>query len=136
MTDTVRFRTILIADDSQMARAFLRRCFETSGIKDCTYIEASDGAAALPLLRNGGVDLVVADLNMPVMGGDRLLESIRSSPRLARIPVMIVSSLAGPQRCMQLLEQGAQAVLFKPVAVQDLEEALVSVTRFVAGTTS
>ncbi len=111
---------IVVVDDSAIARKFIKRCLEMSGCEDATFVEAEDGEKALEALKDGPADLVVTDLNMPVMDGAELLMKIKTSPNLTDITVIIITSAENPEKKKELLEQGAYEVLGKPVSPADL----------------
>lgn len=107
---------ILIADDSQTARLFIRRCLEIIGLEDVHYAEAENGAEALEIIKKGDFDLLITDLNMPRMDGQSLLQRVKASPRLTDVPVLIITSTGNPAKEKELLAQGATAVLSKPIS--------------------
>ncbi len=117
-------KRVLIADDSRMARMFVRQCLEIAGLKGWEFKEATQGEEALKLLKAEPFDLLVTDLNMPVLDGERLLRHVRASPRLADLQVMVVTSAGNPVRERALLQAGAFAVLSKPVSPAALARAL------------
>jgi CheY-like chemotaxis protein len=82
---------VLIVDDSSEMRELLQADLETSGY---SVASAKNGKEALELLAGHArvPDVIVLDLNMPVMNGWELLTILRSHARLARIPVVIVSA--------------------------------------------
>ena len=106
---------ILIVDDSSTARMFIRRCLEIAGCQGADFHEAGNGRQALDLLRDMPIDFILADLNMPVLDGRNMLGRIKSSPRTCDIPVVIISSASNPASDMELVAQGAYAVLSKPI---------------------
>ncbi len=118
---------ILIADDSGTARMFIRQCLEISGQDDAQYLEAKDGQEALQLLKENSVDLIVTDLNMPVIDGRELLKRVVASPKLNSIPVLVITSSGNEARRQELLELGAKAVLRKPVNPATISEGLEAV---------
>ncbi len=111
---------IVVVDDSAIARKFIKRCLEMAGCEDATFIEAEDGEKALEVLKDGPVDLVVTDLNMPVMDGAQLLKKIKTSPSLTDMVVILVTSAENPELKKELLGHGAYEVLGKPVSPADL----------------
>lgn len=117
-------KRIMIVDDSGTARMFVRRCFEIVGHRDAGYVEAANGEEALAKLKDAPADLLVTDLTMPVMDGRELLTRVKASPRLTDMPVMIVTSAANEAAENELLKQGAQAILHKPVNPATLSTAL------------
>ena len=122
---------IIIADDSETARMFIKRCLEIIGLRDAQFLEAANGRDALQLAKQQlakgePVDLLVSDLNMPVMDGVTLLKWVKTSPRLVQLPVLIITSAGNPAKEQELMEQGALAVLNKPVSPANLLKALGS----------
>ncbi len=116
---------ILVVDDSSFARMVVAKCVHMAR-RDSNVVQAADGAQALDILKKGGVDLVVADLNMPVMDGRGLLRRIKASASLSNTPVIIVSSLVNSETVTALMGAGALAVLRKPVRPADLARALAA----------
>jgi two-component system chemotaxis response regulator CheY len=106
---------ILIVDDSSTARMFIRRCLEIAGCQGADFREAGNGKEALDLLRQAPVDFILADLNMPVLDGRNLLKRLKSSPRTCDIPLIVVSSASNPASDVELIAEGAYAVLSKPI---------------------
>lgn len=81
--------TILIVDDESSLRFLLRIAFEGAGHD---VVEASNGAIALEWITETRPDLVVTDFMMPVMNGAELIARLRSEPRTAQIPIMLVTA--------------------------------------------
>jgi len=120
-------KKIVIADDSALARMFIRRCLEIAGLGDSEFIEASDGAEALQRLKEIKADMLVTDLTMPNMNGIELLKRISASPRLAGMPVLVVTSAGNEEQRKQLMELGATRILSKPISPPMLVEAIDAV---------
>jgi CheY-like chemotaxis protein len=72
-----------------------------------------DGAEAWNLIQAGSFDLVVSDVQMPKMDGLELCRRIRATPRLAKLPLILVTSLDQPGEKMQGMEAGADAYITK-----------------------
>jgi len=117
-------KCIVIADDSETARLFIRRCFEIACRQPIEFLEAGDGEAALALLREHDADLLVTDLTMPGMDGLSLLKRVLASPRLHDVPIMVISSASNPAKEKELRELGACCVLPKPISPVMVAEAL------------
>lgn len=117
---------VLIVDDSATARMMVRRCLTICGYRADQTFEAEHGRAALDQLKAESIDLVVSDLNMPVMDGRTLLRFMRSSPRLNAIPVIVVSSLVNEAAEEELRGMGATAVIRKPLSPAALAAAITS----------
>jgi two-component system chemotaxis sensor kinase CheA len=101
---------VMVVDDTLMVRELQRSILERGGYRVRT---ASDGAEALAMLNEQPADLVVTDLEMPNLDGFQLTSSIRAHPRLANIPVLIVSSHAGEEDQQRGLEAGADGYIIK-----------------------
>jgi two-component system, chemotaxis family, chemotaxis protein CheY len=109
-------RKILIVDDSSTARMFIRRCLEMAGCRGADFHEAENGRQALDFLRDMPVDFILADLNMPVLDGKKMLRRIKSSPKTFDIPVVVISSASNPATDVEMTALGAYAVLCKPIS--------------------
>ncbi|MCP4713895.1 MAG: response regulator [Deltaproteobacteria bacterium] len=115
---------IVIVDDSSTARMIVRRCLEIAGCRDVEFLEAANGKEALFLLKEHSVGFVVTDLNMPVIDGEMLLKRMKSSPRLNEIPLIILSSAVNTAKDRALLEQGAFAVMSKPISPAQISKIM------------
>ncbi len=120
----MQVQKILIADDSSTARMVIRRCFEMIGLQESTFFVAGNGREALEILRRESIDLLVTDINMPIMDGARLLLAVKASPKLNSIPVFIVTSLGNPALEAELLRIGAEKVIYKPVTPGKFQSAM------------
>lgn len=102
--------TILVVDDSITTRTLEKSILEAHGYH---VRVAVDGVEALEQLRDQPADLVIADVQMPRMDGFTLVEQIKQDPRIARIPVIIVSSLERREEQERGLALGADAYIVK-----------------------
>ncbi len=117
-------KRIIIADDSATARMFIKRCLQIIGLGDAEIVEAEHGKEALAAAKEKGADLLLTDLNMPVMDGETLVKWVKASPKLSDLPIVVISSAGNPAKEKQLLEMGAHRVLNKPVSPPVMMEAL------------
>jgi two-component system chemotaxis response regulator CheY len=115
---------ILIVDDSPAMRRVVRRVVDLSGFDVGKYLEAGDGVQALAVLRSEWVDLIVTDINMPVMDGEQLLLAVRGDALLAQIPVLVVSTDQSSARITDMLAHGANGYISKPFMPAALSEQL------------
>ena len=103
-------RTVLLAEDSITSRTLLKNILELAGWN----VElAADGAEALARLRTGHFDVVVSDIEMPNLDGIGLTRAIRADQALARLPVILVTSLASREDRERGAEAGASAYIVK-----------------------
>lgn len=124
---------VIIADDSDTARMFVRRCFEIAGLAESTIHEARDGNHAIALLESAPVELVITDLNMPGLDGRALIGRMRGDSRWAHIPVIVVSSAANAELQRELKALGAQAVVKKPPNPEHAAKCLEVIKRHQGG---
>jgi len=117
-------KTILVVDDSSVARKIVIRCLKIAGHSDCEFPEAGHGQEALDILKEQEVDLVMTDLNMPIMDGVTLVRKLKASPRLQHIPIVVVSSLLNDAAREQLRERGVDLLLEKPLSPAALSAVL------------
>ena len=127
---------ILLVDDSEAERYLFNRACRDSTYRRVVH-EAQDGAAALDFLfrRNGFEeapvpDVVVLDLNLPVISGHDVLRTIKSSQHLRGIPVVILSVSGAEDDVQAAYEEGASAYVVKPRAVDEFFEAVRRTERF------
>jgi diguanylate cyclase (GGDEF)-like protein len=110
-------KTILVADDDKVFHRIIGRVFEGTGWQVET---ADDGVKALESISAKAPDVMLLDLNMPRLGGRELLARIRGNPRLAMIPVIILSGDGTPQEQALEFGLGADDFICKPFNAQDL----------------
>jgi two-component system, chemotaxis family, chemotaxis protein CheY len=117
---------VLVVDDSQHLRRLMVHALER--LRNASCVEASDGAEALKKAHDGPFDLVLTDINMPVLDGLKLVSHLRQDPAHARVPIVVITteSAAGDrERAMRL---GASAFLVKPVQAH---QVLATVARLI-----
>jgi two-component system, chemotaxis family, sensor kinase CheA len=104
--------TILVVDDSITTRTLEKSILEAQGYR---VLLSVDGIDALNVLRSGEamVDLVIADVEMPRMDGFGLLQAIKTDPRIAATPVILMTSRADPEDVRRGLDLGAGAYITK-----------------------
>ena len=115
---------IIIADDSRTARFLIRQYLEMAGFFQADFIEVESGREALDHLKENAVDLVITDYKMPEMDGLDLLRRVKASPKLHDLPVLVITSFANQAKIDELLENGAFAVLQKPLSLSKLHETV------------
>lgn len=110
-------KTILVADDDKAFHRIISRVFEGTGWSVET---AEDGLKALESISSRTPDVILLDLNMPLLGGRELLARIRGNPRLAMIPVIVISGDNSPQEQASEFGLGADDFISKPFNPLDL----------------
>lgn len=115
---------ILIVDDSSLTRVAIKRIIGMVDIDATDILEACNGVEALDILSENDVDLVLADLNMPEMGGVELIQKMKESDDLANIPVVVVSTESSTTRVKELVEDGIKDFLHKPFTPEEFRTIL------------
>lgn len=118
---------VLVVDDSAVMRAMIGRVVRLTGIPIGDLLEAPDGARGLAALKDHWVDLVLLDVNMPVMDGETMLRHLRADPETASLPVIVVSTESSDTRVAALEELGV-AFVHKPFAPEDLRATILRIT--------
>ena len=118
---------ILIVDDSSVTRAVLKKTIAMTGIDIEVFYEASNGKEGLEVLDNNQVDLVMADLNMPVMNGLEMTDKIFANEKTHDIPVVVISTEASSSRIDTLEEKGVRGYVHKPFTPESIRNVLTSV---------
>jgi len=113
---------ILVVDDFPTMRRIIKNLLKDLGYENVD--EAEDGVMALERLRNGGIDLVVSDWNMPNMDGLTMLRTIRADATLATLPVLMVTAEAKKENIIAAAQAGASGYVVKPFTAATLEEKL------------
>lgn len=111
---------VLIVDDSPILRKAIKKVVRLAGIEDDRIHEAGNGRDALTILETVWIDLVLLDLNMPVMDGEQFAQELRKRPELQGVAVVIVSTEANKDRLQRLRDLGIVDSLRKPFEPEDL----------------
>jgi two-component system chemotaxis response regulator CheY len=115
---------VLIADDSPVMRAFVRRVIEMSGFELAECFEANNGEEALTLQRSEWVDAILTDINMPVLDGEEFLRCLAADHMLRSIPAIVISTDATSNRIDRLMALGARGYVTKPFLPETLRAEL------------
>ena len=115
---------ILIVDDSTLTRKAISRIIEMTNLEVDEVIEATNGREALQKLQGGGIDLVLADLNMPEMGGIEMIYHMASDETIQHIPVVVISTESSTTRIEGLLSNGAKNYLHKPFTPEQVKDVI------------
>jgi two-component system chemotaxis response regulator CheY len=115
--------SILVVDDNRMMRGMVARAVGMSGLNIARVVEAGDGAQALEAMRRQWIDLVLLDINMPVMDGEEFLTQVRADLALRATMVIVVSTESSLPRIARLKAQGA-GFIHKPFRPEQLVAAV------------
>jgi putative two-component system response regulator len=118
--------TILVADDDARVRTGLADILSGEGY---AVRQASNGEEALAEIRQGGIDVVLLDLHMPVMDGMEVIRAVKADPALSYIPIVIVTGSADIEARIEALGLGADDYLFKPPHVAEISARVRSLVQ-------
>jgi CheY-like chemotaxis protein len=121
--------SILIVEDHPTMRDAMRLVLEEDGHQ---VEEASDGQAGIAMVRDRAPDVVLLDLNIPVVSGAEVLETLKSDPATAEVLVVVVTA-TGEEGRRRAIAQGADGYITKPFSPLAL---LRSVERVLRGSAS
>ena len=112
---------ILIVDDSLVMQAMIMRTLAMCGISEGGIRQVEDAESALPLMADGGVDLLLTDLNLPGAGGSDLIDRVSRMPAARGVRIVAIGAESCEARIRSLAERG---VLFvhKPFTPERLKE--------------
>jgi len=117
----------LIVDDSSVMRKIVERSLRQAGVEIEKVLEASNGAEALAALRDNTVDLILCDINMPVMDG---LEFVREAAKLESakgVPIVMITTEGSESHVVQALTAGARGYIRKPFTPDQVKEHVLPV---------
>ena len=114
-------KKILIVDDDMINRKLVNVLIKKMGYDT---IEAGNGMEALNIIKQGGIDMVLLDIFMPVMDGMELLKTLKKDNTLKHIPVAILTT--DDTKKVEALEIGAVEVIIKPINEANLKTVVES----------
>lgn len=114
-------KTVLIAEDNPVNRELLRELLEMRGY---AVMEASDGEETITKMGERKPDILLLDLNMPVLDGLATVKRIRQDTRFAFLPVLAVTAYAMRGDREKILNSGFDGYLSKPISSAELEQEL------------
>ena len=115
---------VLIVDDSKIVRTVIQRAIELSGVEGSSIYQAANGREALDLMEIVPVDVLFADINMPVMNGLEMVEEMGKKGLAEKIPVVVVSTDRSEVRMQQLKAHGVREYLNKPFTPEAIRDIL------------
>jgi len=117
----------LIVDDSSVMRKIVERSLRQAGLDLSSVIEAGNGADALALLDGNLVDLILSDINMPVMDGLEFVRQLQRMDKTRQIPVVMITTEGSESNVVQALSLGAKGYIRKPFTPDQVKEHVLPV---------
>lgn len=122
---------ILVVDDFSTMRRIIKNLLRDLGFTNVD--EADDGKTALPILKQGHIDFLITDWNMPEMTGIDLLKAVRADPALASIPVLMVTAEAKREQIIAAAQAGVNGYIVKPFTAAVLKEKIDKIFERIEG---
>ncbi len=120
---------ILIVDDSSMMRTMIKRVVVLSRVPVDDILEAGNGAEALEILETSDVNLLLTDINMPVMTGVELLRELADDDRWNDLTRVVISTDGSPTRREEVAGLDVRCYLEKPFTPEVMRDVLSEVAR-------
>jgi len=116
---------VLIVDDSSVMRKILERSLRQAGVELCSVFQAGNGAEALSVLAENQVDLILCDINMPVMDGLELVRQLPGVVNAKGAPIIMITTEGSESHVVQALSAGAKGYLRKPFTPEQVREQVL-----------
>jgi two-component system, chemotaxis family, chemotaxis protein CheY len=117
---------VLIVDDSAVMRKIVERALRQAGLELSEVLEAGNGAEALLQVEKGSLDLILSDINMPVMDGLEFLKNLAGMESAKKIPVVMITTEGSEARVMEAISVGARGYIRKPFTPEQVKERVTS----------
>jgi len=115
----------MIVDDSSVMRKIVERSLRQAGIDLEKVVEAGNGAEALGALRENQVDLILCDINMPVMDGLEFVRQMGTVENAKGVPVVMITTEGSESHVVEALSASARGYIRKPFTPDQVKEHVV-----------
>src|SRR5579884_4317912 len=112
----------LIVDDSSVMRKIVERALRQAGIDISSLFEAGNGSEALAALAENRVDLILCDINMPVMDGLEFVKQLSTVESAKGVPVVMITTEGSESHVVQAISAGAKGYIRKPFTAEQVKE--------------
>lgn len=113
--------TVLAVDDSRTMRQMLEMCLSGAGFN---VVTAEDGADGVEKLKESNPDVVITDINMPIMDGFEFIETVRGGDVGARMPILVLTTESDAAKKARARDAGATGWIVKPFDPEKLISAV------------
>ena len=118
---------ILVVDDSAVMRKMIIKTMGMCGIPIGEIKQAANGREGLEELGKNWIDIVILDINMPVMNGEEMIDEMQQDSEIKDIPVVVISTEGSSTRIERLIEKGARFIQ-KPFTPEIIRDTIYEVT--------
>jgi two-component system chemotaxis response regulator CheY len=112
----------LIIDDSSVMRKIVERSLIQAGLALTQVLQAGNGAEALAVLKENRVDLILCDINMPVMDGLEFIKQLPGVENAKDVPVVMITTEGSESHVVQAISCGARGYIRKPFTPEQVKE--------------
>ncbi len=112
----------LIVDDSSVMRKIVERSLRQAGLEIAQVLEAGNGAEALAVVQKNKVDLILCDINMPVMDGLEFVRQLAGVENAKGVPVVMITTEGSEGHVVKALSAGARGYIRKPFTPDQVKE--------------
>jgi two-component system chemotaxis response regulator CheY len=117
---------ILIVDDSSTMRKIIARSLRQAGFEIGEILEAGNGQTGLQVLKSTPIQMILTDINMPVMDGLVFIETVRANTAWDRIPIVVITTEGAEAMTKEAVKRGANNLVKKPFTPEQIKEKLAS----------
>ena len=119
--------SVLIVDDSSVMRKIVGRSLRQAGLEVQQMLEASNGSEALALVKGQSFDLILSDINMPLMDGLEFVRQLSGVENGKGVPVVMITTEGSEGHVVQALSAGARGYIRKPFTPEQVKEHVLPV---------
>lgn len=113
---------VLVVEDSPTMRQLI--VFALKRIRSFRIVEASDGVDGLKKLSSDTFDLILTDINMPIMDGLKLVSMVRNDPKYKAVPIVVITTEGAIEDRERALALGANEYITKPIQTTQILNAV------------
>ena len=118
---------VLIVDDSSTTRSAIKKVIKMSGFDVGEYFEAGNGKDALSVLEKNWADVILSDINMPIMDGISFFKEVLKDSIMSTIPFIFVTTEGRGEGIKKTRQMGAKGYITKPFKPEEIRNILVEV---------
>lgn len=118
---------VLIVDDSKVMRSMISKTMHMSGLPVGEVYQAENGQEGLEAMKTHWVDLVIADINMPIMNGEEMITHMKENIETRDIPIVVVSTEGSQKRIDRIVEKGV-VFIHKPFTPEIFRDNIQAIT--------
>jgi two-component system chemotaxis response regulator CheY len=115
----------LIVDDSTVMRKIVERSLRQAGLDPLVVHEAGSGTEGLEVLKAKNVDLILSDINMPLMDGLEFVRQIQAQNLAPGVPVVMITTESSEEHVKQAIQAGARGYIRKPFPAEQVKERVL-----------